>query len=124
MSDHQTEGGMLVPDERISLCPDHVGYFDDYRVWVIEDGERHWCVEMLPEEALKSHGVDSLGYETVDEYLDDMGPVTCETVWWSKQITVTFECDREGKSVGVVKHTRMARDWAVDYRGVFCSTTW
>jgi len=115
----------LVPhDERPSLCPDYVGYFGDYCVFKIEDGETHWCVEMLADEALKSHGVDSLGYESVEAYLDDMGPVKCEAVHWSEEITVNFEVERDGVYEGDVKHTKKARDWAVDYRGVFCSTVW
>ena len=95
---------------------DGSGYADDYRVFVIDDGERHWCVERLADEAMKAHGVDSLGYKSVEEYEDDMGPVNCEPVYWSDKITVKYD---EGIEV-----TRTARDWAKEHRGVFCSTSW
>jgi len=109
---------MTKVEEREDKCPSVLlpGYADDYHVFVIDDGERHWCVEMLADEALKSHGVDSLGYATVDEYMDDMGPVKCEPAYWSDEITVKND---DGTSV-----TRKARDWAIDHRGVFCSTVW
>ena len=91
------------------------GYADDYRVFKIQDGgETHWCVEMLADEALRSHGVDCLGYDSVDDYCDDMWPVDCEPVHWSESITVT---DDDGTSA-----TKTAREWAIHRRGVFCST--
>jgi hypothetical protein len=94
-----------------SLC-----YADDYRVFQIDDGEIHYVVDMLPEEAIKSHGVDGLDYKTVESYLDEMGPIECEVVPASQQITVR---DDDGGS-----QTKAARDWAITHRGVFCSTCW
>ena len=100
--------------ERPILNP--VGYVDDYRVFLIEDGEKHWCVAMLADEALESHGIGSLGYKTVDEYNDEIGSVKCEPVYWSDEITVRYDDSR--------KVTMKARDWAIEQRGVFCSTAW
>jgi hypothetical protein len=100
--------------------PENLGssrcYGDDYRVFRIDDGETHYVVEMLPEEAIKSHGVDGLGYESVEAYLDDMGPIECEVVPPMQSITVR---DDDGGS-----ETKSARDWAASRRGVFCSTCW
>jgi len=91
-------------------------YGDDYRVFRIDDGEIHYVVEMRLEEAIKSHGVDGLEYKTVEEYLGDMGPIKCEVVPASQEITVRD--DDSGSE------TKIARDWAVTHRGVFCSTCW
>lgn len=95
----------------LSIC-----YVDDYRVFRIDDGEIHYVVEMLPEEAIKSHGVDRLDYESVEAYMDDMGPIKCEVVPSMRAITVG---DDDGGS-----ETKWAREWAITHRGVFCSTCW
>lgn len=90
-------------------------YGDDYRVFKIEDGETHWLVEMLADEALEAHASE-MGYESVEKYIDDMdGDVTCEPVLWNQEITVMED---DGNI------TKLARDWAVTHRGSFCSTAY
>lgn len=98
-------------------CPSRC-YGDDYRVFRIDDGEIHYVVEMLPEDAIRSHGVDVLDYESVEAYLDDMGPIKCEVVPAMQEITVRNDHD------GEECETKTARDWAITHRGVFCSTCW
>lgn len=118
MTNEHTGNGMTPVEEREDKYAPRAAhcYADDYRVFRIEDGESHWCVEMLADEALKSLGVESLGYKSVDEYCEDMGPVKCEPVYWSDEITVKYD---DGTS-----KTKRAREWAIEHRGVFCSTVW
>lgn len=91
-------------------------YQDEYAVWMIDDGERHWVIEMTKEEALHSHGVESLGYASVKEYKSDMGPVCIKKLWPHEEVSVTYD---DGKVV-----ERKAWEWSVDHRGVLCSTCW
>jgi hypothetical protein len=91
-------------------------YQDGYSVYRISDGEIHWAVEMTKSEALESHAVKSLGYGSVKEYVDDMGSVRVNELFPHEKIKVIYDNGR------VVE--RKAWEWAIDHRGVFCSTCW
>jgi len=117
---HEANGmGQYDDDPRPSKVSRHrpvSAYQDDYQVFRIEDGESHWVIEMTKEEALASHGVESLGYATVKEYKADMGPVRVKKLWPHEKIKVTYD---DGRVV-----ERKAWQWAIDHRGVLCSTCW
>lgn len=92
------------------------GYSGPVKIYRIDDGETHWVAATGSKVALRYHGVDSLGYESVAAYKRDLGPVSIFRLFPHEWLKVTYDC---GKVVGM-----RARDWAADQLGVFCSTVW
>ena len=106
----------IVPETETDTDPIVCGYLDDLRVFRIEDGETHWVVADLADEALQYHAIE-LGYDTADDYLKDANDVKCEPVLWSDSIRVRSDVD--GSEV-----TMQAWEWALEGSGAFCSTNW
>ena len=90
------------------------GHRDDRRVFKLEDGETHWIVAETADEALRIQAIDSCGYESVEEYIEDIGGVELEVCFWSFRITLV---DDAGDT-----HKKQAWEWALSEKGIFCST--
>lgn len=90
------------------------GYRDNRRVFKLHDGETHWIVAETAEQALRKQAIDSCGYKSIEDYIDDIGGIDLEVVFWSFKIRVS---DDVGDSV-----EKQAWEWALSEKGMFCST--
>lgn len=88
-------------------------YKCNLRVFLIDDGEKHWIIAGSLDSALVDH-VFNIGYHDITRYLEDMGPIDLRIVPASQDIAVSYE----GETV-----TKTASGWASGHvPGPLCST--
>lgn len=84
------------------------GYFDDRKVWSLDDGEQHWIVATSEDEAVRFY-YTTLGYKSREEYIRDMGDIECKEVDPLDDLTIE---DRDNDT----KSTKAARTWLLDVK--------
>ena len=92
-------------------------YQGTLKIYEIEDGETHMVSATSKEHALEFYGVKLTGYESVEEYQADMGPVEVLEQLGDTVIPV-HDVDDTGKLV-----VRTAAEWAIGDAEQVVSTT-